>query len=271
MARMNDRGQILLIGALVMAATFISLGVVLNGSLHTPSIAAEASDDVTAGEVTGIRDTLERETAGLMKTARTKHPDDWPLQSSWVRNNVTTLGHHLEQYYARQDVAVSFGVVNPIEGREYTGSIDDDSGTGIPDSIDVDTTEARRFVLKPTLSGSERVTIDITEVPTGPAHTIEVGASQLSVGGSTCSYNNRIGIMNASTDVKPCPALAFVNDLGTEYDIDVSASGGSSTYEILYRGTGPGTEVVYEVEIPYTVDSTTLHFTGTIEIDPGEP
>lgn len=102
MAVTSDRGQMLLIGAIVLAVLFVSLSFVLNGSIQTTSVSAEASDDVSASETHALQDATRRDVAGVLRSA-IQARSSVSGQRTHVQENVSQLGQRYRQYYAHQD------------------------------------------------------------------------------------------------------------------------------------------------------------------------
>lgn len=273
MARMNDRGQILLVGAITIAVTFISLGIVLNGSLHTPSLAAEASDDVTGTELEEVRNSVYRETTGLIQYANNNYGSFAVSTQAWVQENVSQLGDHMELYSARKDVALSVGSPTVRDGRFISKTITDTTGS-ISQYSD---TEARHFnVSSINLGSSDTVTVTFNDG--GSTYAVEIDDSEIDLdpttAGQTCPHGGRVEITNATTDAGPCRHLEFVEDLSAEYDIEVShsvSSGSSLTYGFIGRDLSRGSAQIYGVTVPLEFHSPAVTFVDDLTIAPGEP
>ena len=275
MARMNDRGQMLLIGALVMAATFISLGVVLNGSLHTPSLAAEASGDVAGNELRLLENTFRREAKGLMRDARDEYAgsNQFGNRQQFVATRLTDFSDSLQHYAARQDQSVTLEM-NPTGDIKIGHKVE---GTVNPsDSLSFPAGEYRKFNIEDTsLSGSEQTTIVIND---GTPTTITIDQNQVTVDGRSCSYDDQIEITNATTDRSPCEALDFMKRLSSSYDVTIrqSTGSGSTEFEFITNSNPPSgsynmEEYIYEVNLDVTVHTPTVSYDGVWEVAPGEP
>ena len=269
MARMNDRGQILLIGAITIAVTFLSLGIVLNGSLNTPAIASEASDDVTGTSLEEVRETVRQEATAYVQQANNQYaslsdPEDY------VKDNVSTLGDSLESYYAKQDVALSIGgytSVDVVPGQYVSGSLTSPSTTLIPTR----TTEVRHFNIQSiSLSGGTMIIVMGGE-------TVEITSGQVTVvGRGSCSHGGRVEVTNATTNAGHCEPLEFVSELGEDYNFQIysdSSFSGSATASFISQDTSfvLGTDRIYEVEVPVEYRTAAVEFVGRMDIAPGEP
>jgi hypothetical protein len=278
MGNLDDRGQILLIGAVIMAISFIGLGIVLNGSLHTPTIAAQASDDLGTNDLTELREAIERETAALMEEARSRRGGDFTDQRDFVANNISLLTDGLRTYSVRDDTAVAIPPtgqsVSYREGHLVSGSF---SGL-LGDTADFDS-QFRRFDIRASgVIGTFEVTVDGSSAP---PRTIVVDDSEVRVGGQSCPYNQRISLTNASTDDDPaCEALHFVQELEGDYEVRIDTgllSNGNVEYEFVGEGNfgdsmiDASTELLYSTRVPVSIESVAMSFEGTIEVAPGEP
>lgn len=269
MARMNDRGQILLIGAITIAVTFLSLAIVLNGSLHTPSIAAEASDDVTGTELEEVRDTIRQEAGELIQTANTATLSD---PAKFVEQNVTQLGNSLESYFARKDVALSVGEPNARPGQSVSKTV-----TNTTNSTQYNNIEVRLFNVNSIELGHSD-TVNFTFDDAGATnHVVQINETHIDYNppapGQTCPHGGWVGITNATTGNGPCQSLEFVENLSGNYRITVEENVsdiGSLTYNFISRNTTSG-DLIYDVKFPIEYRSPTVAYNATMIIAPGEP
>lgn len=102
MARLSDRGQMLLIGAITIAVLFISLSIVLNDSQHTPTVAAEASEEVSAGEQASLHAAIRENTRTLMDRAQAERAVTSD-QAEYIARNVSVISDNMNRYYAEED------------------------------------------------------------------------------------------------------------------------------------------------------------------------
>lgn len=269
----------LLIGAIVLAVLFVSLAVVLNGSIHTTTTAAEASNDMNERQTVALHNVVNRDVASLMKAARTEHPDDFGNQESYVRTNVTSLGASRSSYYAHDDRHVTFNSPTITEGRLVEHSSGQFEPTAAAHTFSF-STSLRKFNIQPTNWGSINNPFIIRIVPGPNPIVIEIDDSgdtiEVSGGSSgTCNTgvsNPSIEITNATLAGEPCPALEFFEDLDSYTVQFENGNEIEGSYSFIGEGTSiTGEEVVYSVQVPIEERSPQINYERTIKVAPGEP
>lgn len=288
MAAMNDKGQMLLIGAVVMAVSFIALGIVLNGSFHTETMASEASEDVTGGKGELVEQSIESDVESLVRQVVENNPP--ADQTTHINNYLQNVDSHYSSYYARSDAIVTIRTVGTgsIPGRhiEHNGGEFVSSGTR---TMVVSNGRVRDFTLSSlSFTGSGPFTIHIDESrgseewdivfeDGGATNRIRVDGPGIS---ETCTIGSgKIDLGNASvaSGTEACTALAHLD--GIEEPYDVVFIGGDQiegNYELVTESTRSvptaassefrlyGVEVVIELE---TMDGSTVR---QLIIAPGE-
>lgn len=285
MALTSERGQMLLIGAITIAVLFISLSLVLNGSIHTTTIASEASADTATSETIALQDSLHRDVTTLITAAIREHPDTYLTQQSAASSNVTALGERYSEYYAQQDRIVSFGSTSVNEGRrigQSSGEFTDTSGS--PDWEVSSSTELRRFNIDVSGWGTsaDRFTIEVATdwrieiYESGSGAVIDVYDDTSLVGSCSASATPRIGVTNATVDGDPCAALKFLEEFDSSYRVQFKNGDGiEGSYGLISSDTltsGPNREkIIYSVEVELQERSSRIDYTSIVEIAPGEP
>lgn len=129
MAQLNDRGQLLLVGAFVLAVALIGLTVVINASTQTTTVAGNGGASVNGGDAVAAREAAERNVGSLLWTLNRGGVEPTGDLDKWFAKNVSYLGNGTRTYGARRGqfvnvtVAMYDNVVEP--GTRVTGPVDE--------------------------------------------------------------------------------------------------------------------------------------------------
>lgn len=286
MARMNDRGQLLLIGAITIAVLFVSLAVVLNGSHHTPMMSGDASEEVTDGDAATLTGAVRSDVATQIERAVAAHPSDASRQATYLDQNISVLADQYGRYYAEEDRVVDVDHALIIgEHVEGSGDHDGQFANG----------RFRTLILTPTSGRTDDFDLEVTDRGgSGDTWRIEVEATnRINVhdpGGGvpetcgTVDANGPVNVLNAtvrvSGDVEYCQALDFLRDAEPPYEIRaVNPDGEAFDVELTTDGSTVGTNIVggtpqprlYGTTVTIYERSPELTYERTIRVAPGEP
>lgn len=128
MAQLSDRGQLLLVGAFVLAVTLVGLTVVLNASSQTTTVAGSGGASVNGGDAVAARQAAERNVGSLLWTwnrGGLNTAGDWEARFA---TNVSHLGNGTRTYGARrgQFTNVTVAMYDDVaeRGTRVTGPVD---------------------------------------------------------------------------------------------------------------------------------------------------
>lgn len=289
MASVNDRGQVLLLGAIVVAVTFVTLSVVLSGTLYSATITktavADAGSDHTRSVLLDVRD----DGATALQSAVERHPADERAQENAIRATVAALDDYYRRYYAQRDAAVRIDV-DGVDTGDYvsqsSGSFAyDGDSDGVRETTDWSITDGQQRVrdMSVTVRGGTGQTRLVFDDGT-EQYTITLGANGRvevdwpGTGTTVCQSSGsrpvEVDISESSVDGTHCGALAFGSALDSTYDIrveDGDAIDGSYrlTTERNARGTTT-TQRVYAVDIAVSYRTAAVDYDGTVSTAPGE-
>lgn len=272
MARVSDRGQMLLIGAVTIAILFLSLAFVLNGSLHTPTTAAEASDDVSAGEMATFHDAVGENTGTLIRRAiDSPNHTDSDEQWEYVRGNLSIVRENLGRFYAEEDRILDIGG-HQIEGAEINQSIP--HGQSNPVASD---TRFRRFEIEAVSDDDFWIVVEDDDnvewnVTFGGGGDDDIEVHEDSTFRSDCdaSSGDVVDLANASIDGDHCNALDFYEQTEPPYSVNIKNGHNVTTdYVLIYEDTAG--DILYGVDVTVGERSPNLHYNRTIRVAPGEP
>lgn len=119
----DDRGQILLIGALAIAVAFVALALVLNSSVYIENIANRENVVVGEGGVVVYQNDVRRG-VGRAVVAGNANGTTFADRRDDVEEGVGTLGAALGGYHAERGRAVNVSVVGHSEGTRVFRSTD---------------------------------------------------------------------------------------------------------------------------------------------------
>ncbi|WP_226023370.1 DUF7261 family protein [Halomicrobium salinisoli] len=288
MARVTDRGQALLVGAVVLAAAFLSLALVLNGALYERTLSSEASEEVTGTQVVAIQDAVRGDVATVMEQAANRS-DSYDEESDYV--NATLAGHRLganyTRHYAERDVYVNVSDPHPVAGQNETGPASSLGSASFTDS------RAREFRM--TFSGFDEGPAGHLEIDVDGTYQIRIDGDGggddgihvdgLPDGSATCTDTEPayVDLTNGSyrtspgSDIERCPALDVLSRMDGTHDVTVSGAshvtGGTYWYFVHDTDTVAThpEKRVYQTSVRLVIHSESIHYDGRIRVAPGEP
>lgn len=248
-----------LVGALMLAMTFVILAMLLNSAIYTENFATRGQATIDSGEVATFSDDLDR-SVGQTVTALNEDTDvnhfDTQLEPHLVEN-ASDIGNGTEQLYADRGLLLTIG--EPEDTVNGTRIVQDsNSGFNSPGSTGdeawtvAENVQVRKFVFDVTQApavGGFTLTVD-----DGSGTTTQIefdddttGSDDLSVdvvGGGSCEAETpaEVNLFDATVGDSPCPALETLDDTQAPYDItyDYDDTVGTSiegTYELTVNET----------------------------------
>jgi hypothetical protein len=279
----------LLIGAITIAVLFLTLSIVLNGSLHAPTVAGEASESVSAGTAVTLNENVHGDVEALIDRATTKFDDNsGNQQTDFVEDRVGVLDHNYRRYYAEEDriLSLSSSVSEGTHVYQESGSFRRPPPPPLPDwDITTGQTRARNITLFPTGNGPSSAPATLVVDDGGGEWEIDIDYASDAVtvrrpGGATATCTapslDRIEVANASINGDHCNALDFFEETDGDYKLEMrdgnELTGG---YNITVLGSAnPAADshsIVYGADVTISERSPELRFDRTIWAAPGEP
>lgn len=284
MADVDERGQILLIGAVVIAVIVVALSLLLSSGLHAETATRDAASDVSADQTRTLLTELRSDGTWLVQRATSAHPNDVGEQERYVQDNVTTLGEQYRRYYAHSDSAVTVefdGIETGTTVTQSSGTLDydtDGDGTREEDWTVASNTRVRNATV--TVDGGSGATTVVFD--DGDTYAVEIDAGgTVSVdrpsGTTTCTASGStftVDLGNATVDGEACPALAFDHAIQAPYDVRIEDGDQvTGSYRLTADGsaTGPNTATqLYAVDLSVTHRTSRIDYEGTVSIAPEE-
>lgn len=296
-----DRGQLLLLSALVMAVSLVTLVVLLNATIYSENVATrgiEAAD----GEALEVRATAVEGTGSLIDTTNRNAAGDYGEVEQAVGEGIGELDTHVAKKYTRRGgiTSVENRSGGMREGRYLTGDL---SGTQVTDNV----SRTREFVLEvdqSTLASANASTAKSTAfhvVLNSTNGTREVYVYNQSNGNVTVAIGDDGGTPTVRCEVDPETGGPIAVDLtggrldgrpcfdiwptarlrsAGKYTIEfanLSAADGNATATVMPASGDAvasdltATEAVYDAEIDIRYRTADLRFETTVRVAPGEP
>lgn len=292
MARVNDcRGQMILIGGVLLAVTIIALAVVFNSAVYTSVLAGESQDDISSREPLGFRQEVTQLVGATVERAvqqEGSHSD----QEDYVTDNLPAVREDLRRYHADRNRLVDVSVDSTIPGVfiynstgsfvNETGHNNWDVGTGVHvRNMSFDISSASGFSVGITGdSGSgDTYVLDIDSSDVAVTHSPASGPSTL----KTCSWSGSgyVNVTESTVNGDRCNALDFFERLEAPYDIEFQqGSNAQGRYSLLVTPSGSISSDVaiqdqddrlfgVDVDIEYVTSD--INWATTLRVAPGEP
>ncbi|WP_411966348.1 hypothetical protein [Haloferax sp. YSMS24] len=268
--RRDDRGQLLLVGAFILAILLVALAVVLNAAVYTETLAARGSDRVDVSDTVQYRADTERALTGLVasvnENATTSRDDaeatlragvtDWDAVSARQQaatgratsvtvtdvDAVTTVSQTNDSLtFTNASAASDWTVVeNVTDTGPFTLSVAS-TDTGIPpgNATDVAALDSQAFHVEVTNSTT---TWQVFVFRSGPNLTVAVASS-----GSLDPYTYEttyvagdpveLDFTNARIDGTPAPNLAFYEGVSGPSSVAISnGANAAGSYTLVVDG-----------------------------------
>lgn len=288
MATMNDRGQILLVGAIVIAVSIVALSVLLSGGIFAETMARNAVSDIDGDQTHALVADVRSDGEWILDGATSAHPASKSDQAAYVRDNVTTLAEQYRQYYARSDSVVRIGLADFDNGTTVSQSSGpftfDANGDGSQNASWQLASDTRVRNASFTVTGGSGTTQIIFNGSTD--YTVEIdsggGVRVVRPSGSTAcpsapSTPVTVDLGNATVAGDHCPALDFGHAIDSPYDVWIEDGDQvEGAYHVTVdddplQVTGPNDrERVYAVDLVVRHRSNTAEYHGTVRVAPEE-
>ncbi|MFB6148450.1 MAG: hypothetical protein ABEJ48_02190 [Halobacteriales archaeon] len=298
----RDRGQLILVGGLALAVTFVALALVLNTAIYTENLATRGSDlaggaaaiEFTDAAVDGIGGAIEpinhnhNDSHETLASNLTTAVDDWSTiagqhaafsgRSANVSVAAITNGTRIEQTNRSREFtnaskdATDWTLVEDVEHtREFRMNVSDDKlETDGPDAFNVTVTDG-------TTTWWFNVTEDAVFIDNGTI-------TECSTTGSSAWINVTAGQVNGTE----CSAMRFAEGISTPYRIEFkNGNNAEGTYTLIVdnsslapsptgdyetSGGSPFAEhAIYSTTIRVTVVTDQLRYASNRTVAPGEP
>ena len=307
MAGLNDRGQLLLAGAFVLAVALIGLTLVLTSGGYTTTLASQDNAVERGADAITVRESVVSDLGHHLERANSKYGSLSDRESAF-RAVVPAVGSGVRNQSAQRGRLVELS---------DSGSVATDDGFRIEQTADDDFDRfSAAGALERTLASDVRarnVTFVFSEVPSGSPFTIEFDVSgsadswfveliesgsgfDVTVRDSAGSYSQTctrpgksddmtVDISTATVDGRHCPALEAIDTDSRRYDVvfdgnrddtsgrfrvtvdDLQVS--RETTYIAQPNIDP-VEVVYSARVPFRYHSASVDYRTDLRIAPGE-
>ncbi|WP_225334684.1 DUF7261 family protein [Halomicrobium urmianum] len=276
MARVTDRGQALLVGAVVLAVAFLGLALVLNGAIYETTLSTEASEDVSGNGLVTIQDAVRGDVATVIERAvnRSSAAGD---QKAYVEAAFEEgrVGANYTRQYAERDVLVR---VSYSDSRN--GSVGED-----PDFTTLSFSDRMR-VFRMTfnnLDGSDPLTVSFEDTDgsewnvTADGDSGELTVDPPSEPEVTCANSepDYVDFTNGSyrtgSGIERCPALNVLAHMDGVNSIEAHNGSHVSSGSYRYFVNDGTDDRIYQVSVDLVVYSESIDYEGTLRVAPGEP
>ena len=215
MAGVSDRrGQLLLIGGLLLAVAIIALAIVFNSAVMTSSLAGQAQQDVSVNDVRSMQEDVRTSVAGLIRRAEEAHSDP-TKQEKYIKENISAINNQFQRYASSSGVIINISF-NDTFARDSSGVQPGKNGSRVWKSSGNFTNKT--FVEENWPIGQENrirdFRVNITDLPqyvtpgTGPNSTTFTFREKISV--SSESY--RVHLYNDTTSTTGAPYIRVTGD-----------------------------------------------------------
>lgn len=245
----DDRGQLLLVGALALAVLFVSLAFLLNAAIYTETIATRSTDADATG-VVAYRAAAVDATARSVTDLSVGHNATYDSMATNLRTGMATWDAAAGRHHATSGDVPSVAVVSIRNGTRIVqnGSRDFTDATGAPDWTVATDAGIRNGTMVVERDGTANVSDESLSALSGDAFRLNVTASGSgnysvfvyrhagnltlrafapdgsSVDGDSCSRAGetvRVDVTGGRFGGRTCDDLAFVRTRGGPYDVSV--------------------------------------------------
>ncbi|MFB6113712.1 MAG: hypothetical protein ABEJ58_06370 [Halodesulfurarchaeum sp.] len=300
----SSRGQLILVAALGIAITFVSLALIVNTVIFTENLATRETID--GDRPVAFERTVEESAATLMglvnRDNRTQSNDYSSIVSAY-KYDVETMSHGNRLLGASSGSLRSASVTSVQNGtqivQEETAEMHDDQGNSTW-RLATNVHDTRRFVLNVTeitnppfvlnvTDGSDTWEMQVTDsgdfeirtyvngthtgvTCTDPGDSVRIDVSSGVINGTPCSS------FQFGRDVSPPYTITFEHSTNTtgSYHLIVDRQVGEidSTLDQNYETDGSGPTLytaLYKATIDVTVRRPDLYYTANVTVEPEEP
>jgi len=300
--RGDDRGQLILVGAVVLAVTFIGLAIVVNSAIFSENLATRG-DVPGSGEALDYRYEVEQGVGEIVETVNANESKDLSQIENSIESSVENISSQAGFQQARSGRVLSLSYNGRERGKRI---VQNDSGPLSENSTKIlasSVTKTRNVHLNFTDNiSSATITGDfelIVQDSSGTSFwnmtvdasgdnslTVEVNDTGVVTGPETCEFESdtpSIDITGASIDGERCQALVR-NGTGEPLWFAAGISGYEIRFETgdQYNGTysmivddgaspsDPSENVVYSVTVGFDYATSDVRYETEIEVAPGE-
>ena len=270
--RGDDRGQLLLVGAFILAILLVALAVVLNAAIYTETLAARGNDRADVFDTVQYRDDTERALSGLVAGVNDDATASRTTTETELRDGVSDW----DAITARQQAATGRATTVTVTDVEVLTNVSQTNATRSLVSSSNDT----EWTLVENVTASQSFVLDVVPVDTGIAQSdatnvsvLESSAFHVDVdtddgttwqvfvyrspwnasnatvavhsAGSVLTYNVtqvgddpvEIDFVAATVEGTPVPALSFYGGVSGPHTVTFSnAADATGTYALLVDG-----------------------------------
>lgn len=292
----EDRGQMLLIGGVLLAVSIIALAIVFNGAIYTSVLAGEGSDDISGPSAITVQQDVHRIGDELVAEAIEQRSGN-TAQADYVSDHITSINRSLEQYEAEFGRIIDISHNSSIGGHyisNSSNSFTNQSGVGnwelLTDgrvrnfTLTVDTAPGdTAFEVRETSATGppDRYRINISSGSEITVYESSAGTYYSSVGTCSASSPMHVGITNGTINGQQCNALDFFERIESPYDIEIfEGNGATGGYNLTVAGgtiasdmpsSNTNVNQLYGVTLDIEYYTTEMDYNSTVRIAPGEP
>lgn len=255
----TDRGQLLLVSAVALAVLFVTLAVILTTAIHTETIATGASETDNERAVVTHQASVDRHAGESIERVNEADHDTYESLEADLRERIAAWNDLSSRHDGGAGAASNVSLVAVTEGtrivhedgaEDFTNATGEQSWTVADDvsaTRDFRMTVTRQSLRAPGGKSCDEsgdcfeVTIDDgtdtwTMAVSAAQNEVVVDVENTSGDHTTCSVANQsaeIDLLAGTIEDTPCPALRFVDDVESSYDIHYgNADNASGTYTL---------------------------------------
>lgn len=280
---MRDRGQLILVGGILLAVLFVALALLVNTAIYTDNVATRGGD--SAGEALEYQAGVVNSIGGLIdaENAHGGHTDVSNIAQT-VEDGAVHIDTAVQQNHLRRGAAASVSVQSDSDNRT-SGLLIREAGAGEFHSWEANATGVRGFTFEldpDNMTAEEPLTIDLDRTSLQVNYTGGDVAVENSSGDTVCSVDGgdtvHFDVTGKSLDGEPCQfewpefgedsEIAFENgsNAGGSYELTVAEESKDNV-------TGPEvSDALYSLNVvEIRFDSPEVSYETTVRIAPGEP
>lgn len=282
MAEVNDRGQLLLVGGIVLAVFFVALALLVNTAIYTDNVATRGGD--SAAEALDYQDGVVTAVGGLLdaENANESNTDVEGIETA-VESGTTEIDAAMERQHLRRGAATNVSV-GSISENTTEGLLIQQTDADNFENWTVNASAVRRFVIEFNASTGDGFGIELND--TSLDFNFSEDSNDLVIeqdGVDLCSADNnesvRFDVTAQRINGEPCPfewpeldddEISFENGDTAAGSYELTVDSDDETDEV---GSGNiATEAVYSInELGLRYDSPDVSYETTVRIAPGEP
>lgn len=278
MAKMNERGQLILVAGILLAVLFIALALLVNAAIYTDNVATRGGD--SAGEVLEYQAGVTDSIGGLIdaENAAADSGDSFSDINDSVAGGISEVDAAFSQNNLRRSASTDIIVTETAEGRLIRERNASDF-----ESWEANASDVRRFVID----------LDTDSMTTGSPLVVDLDGTEVKInktggdvvvnetGGTECTTNAdgtvRFDVTGERLNGTTCQ-LGWP-DFGTGSTVGIeNGTYASGSYELTIESDddlawlpSKTTRAVYSANIKLRMDTPDLRYETTVRVAPGEP